>query len=62
MKKAFSLLIKVKAVKANMPANGDYVNNFGEGRNPKSALFKFTYYPTEDSLAIDVLAYKKRRC
>ena len=51
---------KVKAVKANMPANGDYVNNFGEGRNPKSALFKFTYYPTEDSLAIDVLAYNKK--
>ena len=42
-------------------ANGeDYLKSFQPGRNGNSSLFKFTYYPTEDSLAIDVLEYNKK--
>ena len=49
-----------KASKLTIFGGEDYINNFQPGRNPKSALFKFTYFPTEDSLAIDVLEYNKK--
>ena len=47
-------------VKTGVSGNGTYIDNFYPGRNPKSAMFKFTYFPTEDSIAIDVLEYNKK--
>ena len=47
-------------VKTGVTGNGTYIDNFYPGRNPKSAMFKFTYFPTEDSIAIDVLEYNKK--
>ena len=39
-------------------ATGLYVTGLQKGRDFKSALFKFTYYPMQDSIAIEIKDYK----
>lgn len=37
-----------------------YIKNVQPGRLAASSKFKFTYYPTQDSIAIEVLGYNKK--
>ena len=50
-----------RVISENNSTYGNYVKNFQPGRNPKSAFFKFKYFPTQDSLAIEVLDYNKKQ-
>jgi len=43
-----------------VPNVGSYLDNVKPGRDSQSALFKFTYFPTQDSIAIAVVRYNTK--
>ena len=48
------------SIKSSVYMGMDYLANVKPGRWAKSFKFNFTYYPTQDSLAIDIVNYYKK--